>query len=239
MNKNRQMQRFMFGLLLACGLTTSIGLKSSHAAFVAYTDQTAWQAAVDAVSQNITTLVDFENFTADVNFGAAEPDVVVGGLELSAFSSATFEGKIEVDPVSEAINGNVVVDSGGIDDTDTIDIVLQTPSFAFSFLFENYDNNGVSDEPTLRIGPSGSETVIAAFTGFDGGAFFGIVEDTGATFTDVDFLSTTNQSNGSFFSFDDVRYAFPIPEPTGIALTVLCTIVGLGGQFRSRMKRDC
>ncbi len=218
--------------LIVAGL---FALPHAQADIVTYTNQAAWEAALDGAA----TLEDFEGQLTDGLFGLASSATVSpnGDLALSANANFDDNAAIDVDPYISAgagINGRVVVnmrflDNGsGANAQETVTVGLPSGLSAFAFEYNNYDSQG--DGTFLSFTGTNGGTV-AAFDSTSGG-FFGVVDtDVGASILTFAFTGDPNVGTGlsAFNSFDDVRYGnalSSVPEPAS-ALLLLPAMVGL------------
>jgi hypothetical protein len=216
-------QLFSFRSLALVG-TLVLGSMAPAQAYSVFTDRTAWQNAVDAISGSVTTTDTFSNPIAK-----AQSIILDSGITSTN----------SVPPSPPELNHNSVVDFGtgnyfyinatvtnNVNASATITWNFPTPVFAFGADFLNANMNALN--VSGNFDGTGNQTILVDNTigGVDG--FLGIVGL--ANFNPIIFGNSANNEIDTFF-IDNASFATQSATPATPEPNAMVALVLLGGGF--------
>lgn len=212
---------------------------ASAQAFTVYTDRSAWQTAVDAFADSVTTVDAFadsvtitDTFSNDIS--SAQSITLDSGIVSTNSVPPNLPNAFNNNSVSNGTYNNA---SGGSTGSQTITWTLPTSVFAFGADFIGVNANRL----TLNVDLDGSGNQSFVVNNTIGGAdgFFGVIST--GNFSSVFFNSP---SGIDVFSIDNAFFATnstAIPEPLTIlgSVTAIGFISGFNRKFsKEKVKKD-
>lgn len=209
----------------------------ANAAFLTFTNQTDWEAAVNNVFQE-------ENFNTLNGISYRLNPIDVGDFTLS--SSGCYEGECEIKSTSELFKPSIDGTPFAIGQTDNSPIIdvsfsFDSPIRAFGATFggaSDIDSSTPSAGNTFfRVG---SETFNIPNRGIGGIGFFGILSlDSSFSVVGLENDGLGNGEGTDRFSFDNVVYspsrAEKVPEPFTDLGILLLGVFGIASECKRRL----
>ena len=187
-------------LLLVIAFTTLAVSSTAKAALITYSDRPTWEAALSGA------IIKHENFSSapgNISFGGSS--ITFGDLKFASNKTPAGNAKINA--------------SGNYLDLDAFsghyaEVTLPTTLSNFGFDYTQHDATG---DP-LRVTIGGSLVASLPNQLGNGGAFFGVIDDSGETIDDFRFVG----SGGMYAKIDRISWA--VPEPSSLVLFGLGTV---------------
>ena len=198
-------------LLLVIVFFTSVAPSISNAALISYSDRPTWEAALAAT----VTDEDFTSATVDISFGGTS--ATHGDLGFASNKTPATDAQIDASADALILRGFFP--------THYAEVTLP-PTYAFGFDYLEGDAGG---DP-LGVSVGGSTIATLPNQLGNGPAFFGVIEDTGATIPSYRYLSF---DNGMFAWINVISWVL-IPEPSAMALAMVAAAALATHRRRSR-----